>query len=155
MTGEGGPEMGLTFRVREISVAVEDIGRAAETLSRVFLGDVDQVVDFPEEGLQLEMGGTWIGDFHVALVHDASGQGPVGRFVERRGEGFFELNVQTNDLPAAIAHCKRQGLRFLSEEPKILRNYEWKGEVFSELRIVFLDPATTHGVLIELGEWVK
>ena len=29
------------------------------------------------------------------------------------------------------------------------------GHILSELRIVFADPRTTHGVLIEVAEWVE
>jgi hypothetical protein len=101
------------------------------------------------------MGGIWVGDFHIGLVNDPSGEGPVGRFLSKRGEGVYEVNVTTNDLPAAIEHMKSKGMRFVDEEPKVLRNYDWNGEIFSELRIVWVDPATSHGVLIEVGEWVK
>ena len=147
--------MGLEFSIREITLAVTDIETAAQRLGGAFQSDADHVVEFADKGLQLEMGGIWVGDFRLALVQDNSGSGPVGRFLERRGEGMYELNVKTNDLPAAIEHLKRQGMRFISEQPRILPNYEWHGEVFSELRIVFVDPATSHGVLIEVAEWVK
>jgi methylmalonyl-CoA/ethylmalonyl-CoA epimerase len=147
--------MSLEFSIREITVAVNDIDTASERLSGALQAKVDEIVRFPEAGLELEMGGIWVGDFHIALVHDRSGSGPVGRFLGKRGEGVYEVNVKTNDLPAAIEHMKAQGLRFVSEEPHVLPNYRWGDEVFSEIRIVFVDPATTHGVLIEVAEWVK
>lgn len=147
--------MSLEFRIREMTIAVHDLDEAEKRLGGALNAGVDDVVDFPEEGLQLRMGGLWVGDFHLALVNDPSGDGPVGRFLKRRGEGVYELNVSTNDLPAAIEHMKSQGMRFLSEEAKVLENYDWNGEVFSELRIVFVDPSTSHGVLIEVGQWVK
>jgi len=41
------------------------------------------------------------------------------------------------------------------EEPLILRDYDaGHGNVLSELRVAFVDPKTTHGVLIEVAEWV-
>jgi methylmalonyl-CoA/ethylmalonyl-CoA epimerase len=139
-----------------MTVAVNDIDAAAEHLGGAFKSrKIDDVVDFPDPGLELKMGGIWVGDFHIALVHDASGAGPVGRFLDKRGEGVYEVNVTTNDLPAAIEHFKSHGIGFVSEEPKVLKNYEWDGEIYSELRIVFADPSTTHGVLFELGQWVK
>lgn len=147
--------MSLEFTVREITVAVTNLDEAGRRLAGAFDSKIDGVVDFPQSGLQLQMGGIWLGDFHVALVTAPLGEGPVGRFLERRGEGVYEVNVRTNDLTAAIEHMKRQGLRFVSEEPHILKDYDWDGEIFSELRIVFVDPATSHGVLIELAEWVK
>ena len=56
---------------------------------------------------------------------------------------------------AAVEHFKSQGLRFINEEPKILENYDaGHGQVLRELRVCFVDPRTTHGVLIEVAEWV-
>jgi hypothetical protein len=145
----------LEFSIRELTIAVNDIAAASERLGGALQARVDGVVEFPQENLELEMGGIWVGDFHLALVHDPSGRGPVGRFLDKRGEGVYEVNVRTNDLPAAIEHMKAHGFRFVSETPHVLPDYDWNGETFSELRIVFVDPASAHGVLIELAEWVK
>jgi methylmalonyl-CoA/ethylmalonyl-CoA epimerase len=145
----------LEFSIREMTIAVNDIAAATQHLGGALQAEVDEVVAFPEQGLELEMGGIWVGDFHLALVHDRSGRGPVGRFLAKRGEGIYELNVRTNDLRAAIEHMKSQGFRFVSEEPHVLPDYDWRGEIFSELRIVFVDPSTSHGVLIEVAEWIK
>jgi catechol 2,3-dioxygenase-like lactoylglutathione lyase family enzyme len=146
------------FSIREVTVAVKDIEAAARRLGGALQSPrIDEVVEFPAENLELRMGGVWVGegDFHIALVHDPSGRGPVGRFLEKRGEGIYELNVRTNDLRAAIQHMKAQGFGFVSETPHVLPDYEWYGETWSELRIVFVDPRTSHGVLIEVAEWIE
>lgn len=148
--------MPLEFSIHEITIAVNNIDAAAGRLGGVLKGDVDETQQFPQAGFQLDMGGIWVGDFHIAMVHDPSGEGPVGRFLSRRGEGIYEVNVRTNDLPAAIEHMKSQGIGFINKEPLALRDYDaGRGEVLSELRIAFVDPRTTHGVLIEVAEWVK
>ena len=147
--------MSLELSIHEITIAVNDIDTASKTLGGALQGTIDEVQDFPNEGFQLKMGGVWVGDFHIAMVNDPSGVGPVGKFLSKRGEGIFEVNVRTNDLPAAIEHFKSQGLKFINEEPKVLENYDaGHGKVLSELRIAFVDPRTTHGVLIEVAEWV-
>lgn len=152
---EGG-RVALEFSIHEITIAVSDREAAAATFADAFGGSIDEAQVFPQEGFQLEMGGVWIGDFHIALITDPSGEGPVGRFLAKRGPGVYEVNVRTNDLPAAIEHMKKQGVRFINEEPKVLRNYDaGHGRILSELRIVFADPSTTHGVLFEVAEWVE
>jgi catechol 2,3-dioxygenase-like lactoylglutathione lyase family enzyme len=148
--------MALELSIHEITMAVNDIGAAADALGRAFLGAIDEVQSFPQEGFQLDMGGVWIGDFHIAMVHDSSGVGPVGKFLAKRGQGIFEINVRTNDLPAAIEHLKGQGVRFINEEPRVLKNYDaGHGVVLKELRIAFADPSSTQGVLFEIAEWVE
>jgi methylmalonyl-CoA/ethylmalonyl-CoA epimerase len=148
--------MALEFSIHEMTIAVHDIDTAAKRFSDAFQGEVDPKQQWPQPMLELDMGGVWVGDFHFGMVSAPSGEGPVGRFLERRGEGMYEVNVRTNDLKAAVEHMKSKGIRFINEEPEVLRNYDaGHGEILSELRIVFADPKTTHGVLIEVAEWVK
>lgn len=147
--------MALEFSIHEMTIAVEDINAAQDRFAGALNGTQDEVQNFPQDSFELNMGGVWIGDFHLAMVNDPTGTGPVGRFLSKRGEGVYEVNVRTNDLPAAIGHMKAQGLRFINEEPKVLKNYDaGHGQILSELRVCFVDPRTTHGVLIEVAEWV-
>ncbi|MQA91406.1 MAG: hypothetical protein GEU90_14460 [Gemmatimonas sp.] len=143
------------FSIQEITVAVNDIGAAAERMGEALKGEVDGIESFPQKGIDIDMGGIWVGDFHIALVSDHSGSGPVSKLLENRGEGISEINVKTDDLTAAIAHMKAQGLQFVSEEPLILKDYPWRGEVYSEVHVVFVHPASNTGVQIELGQWFK
>lgn len=147
--------MSLEFSIHEMTIAVNDIPAAQRHLAGAFAGSEDEVQSFPQESFELNMGGVWVGDFHIAMVHDPTGTGPVGRFLAKRGEGVYEVNLRTNDLPAAIEHLKAQGVRFINEEPKVLENYDaGHGQVLRELRVCFADPSTTHGVLFEVAEWV-
>jgi len=147
--------MALELSIHEMTIAVSDIDLAQKTFAGALQGAEDVVQHFPQDAFELNMGGVWVGGFHIAMVNDPSGSGPVGRFLAKRGEGVYELNVRTNDLPAAIEHFKSQGLRFINEEPKILENYDaGHGQVLKELRVCFVDPRTTHGVLIEVAEWI-
>ncbi len=147
--------MSLEFSIHEITIAVKDIGEAASRFSAIFGSEPDPVQRFPAQGFQMDMGGVWIDDFHVAMASAPEGEGPIGRFLAKRGEGMYEVNVRTNDLSAAMEHMKRQGIRFINEEPLVLTDYDaGHGKILSELRIAFVDPKTTHGVLIEVAEWV-
>jgi methylmalonyl-CoA/ethylmalonyl-CoA epimerase len=147
--------MGLEFSIHEITIAVNDIGGAQERFAAAFGGTGDALQHFPGANFQMDMGGVWIGDFHIAMASAPQGEGPIGRFLAKRGEGMYELNVRTNDLPAAIEHLKARGLRFINEEPLVLENYDaGHGTVLRELRLAFVDPRTTNGVLIEIAEWV-
>lgn len=147
--------MSLEFSIHEITIAVNETGEAATRFAALFSGEVDEIQRFPQQGFQMEMGGVWIGDFHIAMGSAPVGEGPVGRFLAKRGEGMYELNVRTNDLAAAVEHMKSKGIRFINEEPLVLRDYDaGHGQILSELRIAFADPKTTNGVMIEVAEWV-
>jgi methylmalonyl-CoA epimerase len=143
--------------INEIALAVDDIDEAAERLGQALQSKVDPVTTHDEHGIEMKQRGVWVGDTRVALISDATadGTGPVQRFLDKRGQGFYEICLQTSDIQAAIAHLKEHGMRFIDEEPRILRDYPWGNETFSEVHVVFVHPASSYGLLIELQQWIK
>jgi hypothetical protein len=148
--------MALEFSIHEITIAVNDIDHAQDRFAGAFGGISDALQSFPAQQFQMDMGGVWIGDFHIAMASAPVGEGPIGRFLAKRGEGMYEINIRTNDLSEAIGHLKSKGIRFINEEPLVLDNYDaGHGTILKELRIAFVDPRSTNGVLIEVAQWVQ
>ena len=144
------------FSIHEITIAVTDIDAAAATIAAAFHGVVDPVQEFPQGSFELRMGGVWIGDFHIAMVSSPVGKGPVGKFLERRGQGLYEVNVRTDDLAAANEHLTGLGIGLVNETPLSLPNYDaGHGQILKELLITFVNPASTHGTMFEVAEWVE
>lgn len=141
------------FSIQEMVIATEDVEAAAARWRDSLGVPADEKVSYPQAGIEIDMSGVWIGDFRMAFVSDASGKGPVSKFLEKRGEGLFEICIRTNDLEAAVEQMKAGGMRFTTEEPHILKNYEWKGEIFSEVHVMFVHPASANGTMIELQQW--
>lgn len=145
----------LGFSIQEIVIGARDVEAAAEKYGAALDGDVDAKVSYPQDGIGIEMTGVWVGDFRVAFVGDTTGKGHVARSIEKRGEGLLELCLRTTDLAAARAKLEEAGFSFTGDEPHVLRDYEWRGEIFSEVRVFFVHPSSSVGVQIELQEWVK
>ncbi len=151
----GDQNTSLFLGMGEIVLAVRDVDAAAVRLGEIFESSVDGEVVRPEEGVEIKMRGVWIGDERIAIVGDLTGNGPTSRSLEKRGEGVHEICVRTSNLERAIEHFKAKGVRLVSDTPHILRDYEWRGEIFSEVRIVFIHPASCYGVVVEVQEWRK
>jgi methylmalonyl-CoA/ethylmalonyl-CoA epimerase len=145
----------LGFSIQEVVIATRDADAAAERFGKALNADVDARVSYPQDGIGIDMTGVWVGDFRMAFVEDTTGSGHVARSIEKRGEGLFELCLRTNDLPAAMEHMSSHGIRFTDDSPHVLKDYEWRGEIFSEVRVAFVHPASSFGTLIELQQWVK
>ncbi|MCO5316759.1 MAG: VOC family protein [Solirubrobacterales bacterium] len=143
----------LGFSIQEIVIATSDVEAAAERWKGSLGVPADEKVAYPQAGIEIEMSGVWVGDFRLAFVSDSSGKGPVSKFLEKRGEGLFELCLRTDDLAAAVEQMKAGGMTFTSDEPHILKNYEWKGEIYSEVHVMFVHPASSNGTMIELQQW--
>lgn len=145
----------LEFSIQEVVIATRDAEGAAERFGKALDARVDDRVSYPQPGIEIDMTGVWVGDFRIAFVQDTTGTGPVARSIEKRGEGLFELCLRTSNLPSAMEHMKAHGIRFTDDEPHVLKNYEWRGEVFSEVHVAFVHPASSFGTLIEVQQWVK
>lgn len=83
------------------------------------------------------------GQAGIELLEPTSPDGPIGKFVEKRGEGIHHLSFLVDDLEAALARCKASGLQLIDETPR---------PGAAGKRIAFLHPKSTNGVLIELAE---
>jgi len=95
------------------------------------------------EEQQVETAFLRVGETHLELLEPTDPEGPVGRYLERRGEGVHHLCFEVEDLEAAMDRCREAGLRLIDSRPR--RGAQGK-------RVAFLHPKSTHGVLIELSQ---
>ena len=75
-----------------------------------------------------------------------SGESPVGRFISSRGPGVQQIAIDVEDIDSMISDLVGIGVRMVSEVPVIGSD---------GLRIAFVHPSSTGGVLIELVESPK
>lgn len=80
---------------------------------------------------------------HVELIHPLDGEGPVAKYLEKRGGGLHHISLRTNDIQADIARLRELGYAFLSDEPGV-------GAHGSQ--VIFMHPKSCDGVLVELTQ---
>lgn len=131
-------------RIDHVGIAIADVGaakRVYEDLLGLTLTREEVVMEqgvrtyfYPIAGVKLE------------LLESITPDGPIARYLEKRGAGMQHLAVEVDDIEAAIAELKAKGVRMLDESPR-------KG--VEDTRIAFVHPKDTHGVLLELVELPK
>lgn len=84
-----------------------------------------------------------IGDTEIELLEPTDSESPVARFIEKRGEGVHHLAFEVENIEQALTRLKQQGYRLIDEQPRV-----GAGGV----RVAFVHPKSTGGVLIELCE---
>jgi methylmalonyl-CoA/ethylmalonyl-CoA epimerase len=84
-----------------------------------------------------------IGQTKIELLESTSPEGPVGKFIEKKGEGIHHIAFAVDGLENALEEAKESGIRLIDEQPR-------KGA--EGLHIAFLHPKSTFGVLTELCE---
>ena len=84
-----------------------------------------------------------VGQTKIELLESTDPEGPVGRFLEKKGEGVHHIAYATSGLEQALVQMQEKGVTLIDKEPR-------KGA--EGLSIAFLHPKSTHGVLTELCE---
>jgi len=130
-------------RVHHLTLAVRDVDAARHTFEQLFgaqaLGDPASVPAFGVRAVDLALG-----DSAIELVAPAGADNPLMRFLERRGEGFYTLALEVDDLDAAVAELAARGVRV--SEPV---------EAMPGLRSAFVTMSATHGLSVQLVQVLR
>jgi methylmalonyl-CoA/ethylmalonyl-CoA epimerase len=84
-----------------------------------------------------------VGQTKLELLESTDPEGPVGKFLEKKGEGVHHIAYATQNLEDALVQMEEKGVALIDKKPR-------KGA--EGLDIAFLHPKSTHGVLTELCE---
>jgi methylmalonyl-CoA epimerase len=82
-----------------------------------------------------------IGESEIELLQPLSPDSPVGKYLERKGEGLHHICFETPDVDAELEEIKGKGVPVVDEKPR-------KGLAGM---ICFLHPKASRGVLVELA----
>ena len=84
-----------------------------------------------------------IGQSKNELLESTDPDGPIGKFIEKKGEGIQHLAIAVEGLQSNLNELAESGVQLIDKAPR-------KGA--EGLDIAFLHPKSTHGVLLELCE---
>ncbi|MFW5877872.1 MAG: methylmalonyl-CoA epimerase [bacterium] len=82
-----------------------------------------------------------VGDTKIELLESTDPEGPIGKFIDKKGQGIHHLAFAVSDVEKGLEQAKEKGVRLIDEKPR-------KGA--EGLNIGFLHPKSTFGVLTEL-----
>ncbi len=131
----------MVRKVDHIGIAVKDLDETLKFYEDV-LGIKCVSTEVVEEQ-KVKVAFLPIGDTEVELLESTEEDGPISKFIEKRGEGIQHIAYRVDDIEKAIKELKEKGIRLIDEKPR----YGAGGA-----RIAFLHPKSTFGVLIELCE---
>jgi len=122
-----------------ISIPTRDVSKAV-----AFYRDVLGLTPHPtEEADGAAIASLPFGESEVELLAPLTTDGPIARFLERRGPGIHHICYRVPDLDAALARCRAAGYRLVDEVPRAGA---------AGRRIAFVHPKATGGILLELTE---
>jgi methylmalonyl-CoA/ethylmalonyl-CoA epimerase len=131
-------------RIDHVGIACRDLdARIAFYQSTFGLKVVSIEVNEPQgvREAMLHVADAPVGASYIQLLEPTSPDTPVGRFLERRGEGIHHIGYGVTDITAALLSIGATGIRLIDERPR-------HGSMGAS--IAFLHPADVGGVLTEL-----
>jgi methylmalonyl-CoA/ethylmalonyl-CoA epimerase len=127
--------------INHIGIAVRSID-AQRSFYEGALGAVfEGIEEVPSQ--KVRVGFFRINDVRLELLEPTDPTSTVAGFLEKRGEGLHHLAFTVEGLEARIAELKQSGVRMIDDAPRPGAHH---------MRIAFLHPKCTSGVLTELCE---
>ncbi len=82
-----------------------------------------------------------VGETKIELLESTDPEGPIGKFIEKKGPGIHHLAFATDNVDESLNELEEKGVRLIDK----------KGRKGAEgLSIGFLHPKSTMGVLTEI-----
>lgn len=130
-------------RIDHIGIAVKCISESIAIFESLGL----KVMDIEEvDDQKVRVAFLPIGETEIELLESMAMDGPLAKYIEKKGEGIQHVALCVENLDAALAEIKSKGIRLIDETPRYGAG---------NARIAFMHPSSTGGVLIELSERSK
>ncbi len=131
-------------RIEHIAIACKNMQVLKDVLEKKLGIAMEYEEHLPEHATSLAM--YPIGETYLELLQSDRPETGTSRWIAERGEGLFHICLEVEDIDAAMSELRGKGVAFQTDKPMIGHG---------NCRIVFLDPKSTGGLVIELAEMPK
>ena len=126
-------------KIHHVGIAVHSLDKALEFYRDTFGLHVHASAEVQDQGVRAAL--LTIGQSEIELLQPLSPESPVGRFLERKGEGLHHVCFQTSDVDSELEKLKVKGVELVDQKPR-------RGLAGMTC---FLHPKASRGVLVELA----
>lgn len=136
-------DQGLTsaigpLRLHHVGIVVADLDAARKTYES--LGFINgELIEVPDQHIVAVVYRAGAG--YIELIQPTDAEGPIARYMAKRGEGMHHVAYAVDDIEAALVRLQAAGVRLIDERSRT-GTHGW--------RIAFIHPESCHGVLTEL-----
>jgi methylmalonyl-CoA/ethylmalonyl-CoA epimerase len=131
-------------RIEHIGIAVKNLSSASDLYEKL-LG----ISPYKEELVESENVKTsffQVGENKIELLEATDVNSPIGKFIDKRGEGIHHIAFDVDDILLEMERLKTEGFILLNEQPKLGADNKL---------VCFVHPKSTNGVLIELCQEIN
>ena len=124
--------------IEHIGIAVKSLKEAIPFYEKTLGLSCYAIEDVPDQKVKTAF--FKVGQTKIELLESTDPEGPIGKFLEKKGEGIHHIAFAQEDVEEALKDASNSGVRLIDEKPR-------KGA--EGLNIGFLHPKSTFGVLME------
>ncbi|WP_349410699.1 VOC family protein [Pseudalkalibacillus sp. SCS-8] len=129
-----------------IGIAVRDLDEALEFYIEILGGELEHRYTSETPGVEVHVAAVNVNGDLIELLQPTSHSSPVARFIRQKGKGVHHIAYRVPDLPKAIEESRKQGIRFLEDTYRTNQLGR---------RLIYLNPASTQGTIIEFCDYPK
>jgi methylmalonyl-CoA/ethylmalonyl-CoA epimerase len=131
-------------KIEHIGIAVNSLEVSNQLFEKLLGTPAYKMEEVASEGVKTSF--FMNGPNKIELLEATTPDGPIAKFLEKKGEGIHHIAFDVEDIVAEIARLKGEGFTVLNETPK-------KGA--DNKLVAFLHPKVTNGVLVELCQEIR
>ncbi len=131
-------------KIEHIGIAVQNLETSNLLFEKLLGVPHYKIEEVASEGVRTSF--FRAGPNKIELLETTSENGPIAKFLAKKGEGVHHIAFAVDDIVAEIDRLKSEGFLVLNDEPK-------KGA--DNKLVAFLHPKTSNGVLVELCQEIE
>ena len=127
--------------IEHIGIAVKNLDDAIKLYEKLLGIECYKIEEVAEQKVRTAF--FLVGNTKIELLESTDPDGPVGKFIEKRGEGIHHIAFAVENIEEKLLAAEKSGIMLIDKKSR-------KGA--DGLDIAFLHPKSTAGVLIEICE---
>ena len=133
--------MARVLRINHIGLATESIAEALRVFGDGLGLAVSGEEDVPGDNVRVVFAP--VGESRFEFLEPVGNEGPLQKFLEKRGPGIHHICLEVEDLRGMLQHLDALGVELIDREPRPGAN---------GTMVAFVHPKSANGVLVELVE---
>jgi len=127
--------------IEHIGIAVNSLDDSIPFYEKVLGLSCYSIEEVPDQKVRTAF--FMIGQTKIELLESTDPEGPIGKFIEKRGEGIHHIAYAVDGIDERLREAEAAGIRLIDRTAR---------QGAEGLSIAFLHPKSTFGVLTELCE---
>lgn len=132
------------MKLEHLGIAVKSLETSVPLFEKIFgvkAGEMEYVAEQKVNVRKIKLE-----NFDIELLEATSPDSPIGKFVEKKGEGIHHCSFEVPDVASKLEELKTNGIQLIDQQPR----FGAEG-----MLIAFLHPKSTNGILMELAQHSK